>query len=212
MLEDTYMDDIASGAEDLQKAKDLIRQILTIMASGGFKGHKISASDPEMLSDLPDDQVDPSRLVSVLGLKLDHDTGEFLFDLDDKFQGFNADSKRITRRDVVSLASQIFDTQGFVSPYIMQYKKLLPLLWHNGTTWDENLIDKTVLNDDGDLVEDPVAQKAVTRFREWIADIPRLKELRFSRFVPGEIESVVIFGDASLTGVGVVSYLSLIHI
>ena len=37
---------------------------------------------------------------------------------------------RITRRDVVSLASQIFDTQGFVSPYVMQYKKLLPMLWH----------------------------------------------------------------------------------
>ena len=26
---------------------------------------------------------------------------------------------QITRRDVVSLASQIFDTQGFVSPYVL---------------------------------------------------------------------------------------------
>ena len=139
-----YMDDIASGAKTVQEGKRLIMEILVIMASGGFKGHKISASDPAMLEGLPDEQVDHSRIVSVLGLKLDHDSSEFLFDLDEKFQSYDANANRITRRDVVSLASQIFDTQGFVSPYVMQYKKLLPLLWHNNKTWDENLIDKKV--------------------------------------------------------------------
>lgn len=118
-----YMDDIASGAKSVEEGKRLIKEILIIMASGGFKGHKISASDPEMIDGLPDNQVDKSRTVSVLGLKLDHDSCEFLFDLDDKFQSYDTNSGRITRRDVVSLASQIFDTQGFVSPYVMQYKK-----------------------------------------------------------------------------------------
>ena len=72
-----------------------------------------------------------------------YDQNEFLFNLDEKFQNYDANAVRITHRDVVSLASQIFDTQGFVSPYVMQYKKLLPMLWHNNTTWDENLIGKT---------------------------------------------------------------------
>ena len=104
----------------------------------------------------------------VLGLKLDHDQNEFLFNLDEKFQKYDANAVRITRRDVISLASQIFDTQGFVSPYVMQYKKLLPMLWHNNTTWDENLIGKTTVVD-GEEVIDTVA-KAVARFQEWISD------------------------------------------
>ena len=95
----------------------------------------------------------------------------------------NAEAERITRQDVVSLASQIFDTQGFVSPYVMHYKKLLPLLWHNNTTWDENLIGKTTTDEQNNVVPDEVAREAVDRFKEWIKDVPRLKELRFSRYL-----------------------------
>ena len=103
-----------------------------------------------------------------------------------KFQNYEANAVRITRRDVVSLASQIFDTQGFVSPYVMQYKKLLPMLWHNNTTWDENLIGKTTVVK-GEEVIDMVAKEAVARFQEWISDEPRLKELRFKRYEPGHL-------------------------
>ena len=75
-------------------------------------------------------EVDPSRMVSVLGLKLDHDQHEFLFNLDEKFQNYDANAVRISRRDVVSLASQIFDTQGFVSPYAVSYTHLtLPTIY-----------------------------------------------------------------------------------
>ena len=105
-----------------------------------------------MVEGIPPDQVNPSRMVSVLGLKLDHDQNEFLFNLDEKFQNYDANAVQITRRDVVSLSSQIFNTQGFVSPYVMQYKKLLPMLWHNNTTWDENLIGKTTVVDGEEVI------------------------------------------------------------
>ena len=82
-------------------------------------------------------------MVSVLELKLDHDQNEFLFNLDEKFQNYDANAVGITRRDVISLASQIFDTQGFVSPYVMQYKKLLPMLWHRSST---NMIVRKLLH------------------------------------------------------------------
>ena len=101
IIADSYMDDIASGAISVVEGRKLIKQILTVMDAGGFRGHKISTNDPGMVEGIPLDQVDPSRVVSVLG--------------------------------------KIFDTQGFVSPYVMQYKKLLPMLWHNNTTWDETV-------------------------------------------------------------------------
>ena len=56
------------------------------MDAGGFRGHKISTSNPAMVEGIPPDQVDSSRMVSVLGLKLDHDKNEFLFNLEKKFK------------------------------------------------------------------------------------------------------------------------------
>ena len=199
----TYMDDNSGGANNLEDAKKLLDDILVVMESGGFIGHKIAVSHPELVKGIPEDRLDPSRIVSVLGLKLDLDNSEFLFNMDEKFSQFDANADIITRRDIVAVASMIFDTQGFVSPYIMQYKKLLPLLWQNNTKWDENLVGKV---DKVTKELDPVAAKAVKGFREWIADVDQLKSLRFTRYVSGTLEGIAIFGDASKTGIGCVAY------
>ena len=117
----------------IAEGKRILNDVLSILEFGGFYGNKISSSDPRIVEDLDDSRLDKNRIISVLGLKLNHDTCEFMFDLDEKFERFNAEAERITRTDIVSLASQVFDTQGFVSPYVMQYKKLLPMLWQNKT-------------------------------------------------------------------------------
>ena len=88
----------------------------------------------------------------------------------------------------------------------MQFKKLLPMLWHNNTAWKEDLETRTTVDDLGNKVLCPVAQEAVSKFREWVSDIPRLKALQFPRFIGGPIQFVAIFGDASKTGIGVVAY------
>ena len=199
----TYMDDNSGGSNDLASAKKLLDDILIVMESGGFIGHKIAVSHPDLVKGIPEDRLDPSRVVSVLGLKLDLDTSEFMFNMDEKFAQFDANADVITRRDIVAVASMIFDTQGFVSPYIMQYKKLLPLLWHNNTKWDENLVGKI---DKSTKEPDMVAAKAVKGFREWIADVDQLKQLRFPRHIEGTLDAIAIFGDASKTGIGCVAY------
>ena len=206
ILDMTYMDDINITANSVEEAKRLTSEVLEILDHGGFYGHKISASNPKIVDGLDIKRLDQSRVISVLGLKLNHDTCEFMFDLDDKFDQFDATAEKITRTDVVSLASKIFDTQGFVSPYVMQYKKILPMLWQNKTTWTENLKTKTVIDENGQKVADEVASEAVERFCEWIKDVPRLKELKFPRYIKGELEFLAIFGDASKTGIGVVAY------
>ena len=85
IIADSYMDDIASGAISVVEGHKLIKQILTVMDAGGFRGNKISTSNPVMVKGILPDQVDPSRMVSELGLKLNHDK-KFLFNLDEKFQ------------------------------------------------------------------------------------------------------------------------------
>ena len=68
-------DDIASSVAEEQK---LIKQILSIMDTGGFWDHKVSASNSMMVDKIPPNQVDLSRRASVLGLKLDHNSNKSL--------------------------------------------------------------------------------------------------------------------------------------
>ena len=196
ITEMTYMDDIHNLNDTIELSISTTHQILEILQAGGFNGHKITANDPRILDSLEKERVAGTNDVSILGLKLDHETNEFRFDLDDKFAKFDGNADVITRRDIVKLASQVFDTQGYVSPFVMQYKKILPLLWSNGTKWDENLRERS----------DEAATEAVEAFHSWIEQIPRLKELRFPRFLGGKIEFIAVFGDASKTGMGVVAY------
>jgi hypothetical protein len=203
----TYMDDNSDGRETILATAELLKDILTVMDSGGFHGHKIAASHPEILEGLDESRLDRSRIVKVLGLKLDFDTNEFMFNLDEKFEDFNPSANTITRRNIVAVASRIFNTQGFVSPYVMQYKQILPLMWANNTGWDENLVGRQVRDSEGSLVPDPIAQQAVELFKEWFADIPQLKQLRFTRYLPGKLDKVAIFGDASKKGIGAVAYV-----
>ena len=135
----TYMDDIVIVANTVRRTVKLVKEVLTILEMGGFYGHKISASDPMILESIDNDRTDPARTVKVLGLILDHDSGNFRFNVDEIFSNFTMTPKKITRHLLVSLAARVFDTQGYVSPYVMQFKKLLPMLWHNQTTWKEDL-------------------------------------------------------------------------
>ena len=74
IIADSYMDNIASGAISVAEGWKLIKQILTVRDAGGFRSHKISTSYPAMAEGILPNQVNPSRMVSVLGLKVDHDS------------------------------------------------------------------------------------------------------------------------------------------
>lgn len=207
ILDKTYMDDILILADSVDEIRTLITQVLIILKSGGFYGHKISTNDLSVLNGIDEKITNRSRIISLLGLRLDFDVDHFKFDLDDKFKQFDKNAQVITRRNVVSLASQVFDTQGYVAPYVMRYKQILPLLWHNKNEWDENLLAKVTSDPIAGKCPDPIALKAVELFSQWIEQIPMLKELSFPRWAGGPIAFIAIFSDASSVGMGVAAYL-----
>ena len=79
IIADSYMDDIASWAISVAERRKLITQILKFMVARGFRSYKISASNPAMVDGVPSNQVNSPRMVSIQGLKLNHDSNEFLF-------------------------------------------------------------------------------------------------------------------------------------
>ncbi|CAB4057322.1 unnamed protein product [Lepeophtheirus salmonis] len=66
----------------------------------------------QILSEIEPERIAPPQgEISVRGLKLDTCTDELMYDLASKFEKFNHDCASLSRRDIVSLASLIFDTQ-----------------------------------------------------------------------------------------------------
>jgi hypothetical protein len=173
------MDDILITSDTHSELVNVVREVLILLELGGFFGHKISSNSTLALEAIDQNRVERSKKIKLLGLILDHATNEFQFDLDDKFQEFDPDAKSITRRTILSLASQMFDICGFVSPHVMMFKTILPMLWHSKTGWDQNLRSRTIQDKQGNTIPDPVAQKAIELFTNWITQIPKLKELRF---------------------------------
>jgi hypothetical protein len=206
ILETLYMDDISGGADTEGEAIELLHQILFILKEGGFNGHKVSGNTLTILNSVQKSQADPSEVINLLGLKIKQRENLILFNLDNKFENFKIEAPIITRRMIISLASQIFDTQGFVSPFIMLYKQLLPLLWIHKIDWDTNLIDLQSKDEHDELSPNPIAKKAVDIFRLWVSQIPLLKEISFPRWNGGPIRYLAVFGDASKMGMGVAAY------
>ncbi|CAB4064937.1 unnamed protein product [Lepeophtheirus salmonis] len=64
-----------------------------------FYGHKIAFSHPEILSQFEQERMAlPRKEISILGLKLDTCTDEFMFDLAEKFERFNPDCASLSRK------------------------------------------------------------------------------------------------------------------
>ena len=89
---------------------------------------------------------------------------------------------------------------GLINPYVLEGKKILQLIYKNGSKWD-----------------DPIQKDLITRYEHWFESLSKLSELSIPRcFKPATFTEVRAelnnFSDASQTGYGHCSYLRLINI
>lgn len=83
-----YVDDVLSGANSLDEAKQLQRDLIALLARAGFKLHKWCANDPKLLESIPPEaqekllmfeDCDSHGVVKTLGMHWDSTSDEFLF-------------------------------------------------------------------------------------------------------------------------------------
>ena len=105
-----------------------------------------------------------------------------------------------TRRGILSTVSSVYDPLGFIAPFILISKHILQdLSREEHLGWD-----------------DEVPDGYVTRWNDWLKQLPLLKDVHVSRCVrPIPFGAVVstqihIFSDASSVGYGAVAYMRLV--
>lgn len=138
---DFYVDDLLTGANSLEEAQQLCREISSVLKSGCFNLRKWCSNKPEVLADLePCDLAYDILKFSVddkthtLGLIWKCHNDQLMFHINENYA-----DQPLTKRTVLSTTAKIFDPLGLVSPCIILPKMLMQRLWEKGVSWDDPL-------------------------------------------------------------------------
>ncbi|XP_055918357.1 uncharacterized protein LOC129950441 [Eupeodes corollae] len=138
---DIYVDNIISGADDINKAKKIQLELQKILTSGGFKLRKWSSNSPELLYDLPSEDCEISfnfdgnsdSSIKALGLFWNPHCDNFFFKITLPIRSSH------TKRTLLSDAAKLFDPLGWLAPTIILAKIYFQRLWCAGIGWDDPL-------------------------------------------------------------------------
>ncbi|KRZ33774.1 40S ribosomal protein S3a, partial [Trichinella pseudospiralis] len=72
--------------------------------------------------------------------------------------------QQMTKRGMLSVIMGIFDSLGYLLPFLVKAKRMLQVLWRKGIDWDT-----------------PLPQNMLKDCRNWIAEIPSISEIRLPR-------------------------------
>ena len=207
-MEDTYVDDIITGADDAASAIKLARGLTATLRQGGFElGQWISSSE-EVLdvlqsktnfsepTEVPFDTknhqgtrtCEPQRALGVVWL-LSSDCLTYRSKVTDG---------TATKRNILATVMSVFDPLGLLASWLLKPRILIQELRRRTLDWDE-----------------PVPEVILRIWDNWFIELASVGEVRiprylFSAWIPDEIP-VHVFCNASLAGFAAVLYFRWVN-
>ena len=141
--ESFYVDDGLTGADTIEKAIELQKQLQDLFAKGQFTLRKWNSSNPVVLQHIPPDLrdsrlscsiSDPSEYAKALGIEWNVTMDHFRITVAEL-----PPIENITKRMFVSDIAKTYDVLGWFSPTIIKMKILLQRLWELKIGWDKQV-------------------------------------------------------------------------
>ncbi|XP_038106574.1 uncharacterized protein LOC119766211 [Culex quinquefasciatus] len=190
---DTYVDDFLSGAQTVQRAKELKSQVVEILESAGFHLRKWTTNCPELLQHAAETDQTPvevnlderANAVKALGILWHPKEDEFSFKVNLSPNSVN------TKRQLLSDSSKLFDPFGWLAPVTIKIKILYQHLWLCELSWDDGL---------------PATVEPA--WKEIKETLHLLEQIRIRRFAPNKDGKIELhgFSDASEAAYSAVVY------
>ncbi|GFU51160.1 uncharacterized protein TNCV_966511 [Trichonephila clavipes] len=139
LQEDIYMDDLLSGADTLNNAISICKDIAHVLRTRGFHLRKWNSNSTEFLAQFSEHSSHDARVEfykdsnessKVLGLFWNSSNDTF------GFQPSLELTPPLTKRRILSESSKIFDLLGLLSPCTVFMKIFYQKLWLTKTDWD----------------------------------------------------------------------------
>lgn len=199
-----YVDDGVTSVDSEDKAICLAKEARELCAKGGLRLHKFVSNNHAVLQSIPATELatdikaksltfNDGALERALGIHWNVDNDCFTFKVTPKNQP-------ATRRGVLSSVASVYDPLGFIAPYLLNGKRVLQEMCHEGTKWDE-----------------PIPENLKPRWERWRDDLVKLEKIHITRcYQPagfGKVTKTQLhhFSDASTAGYGQCTYLRLIN-
>lgn len=141
---DFYCDDLLSGSSSESAAIFLSKGIAHVLSSAKFNLRKWRSNSTNILNNLISDvNIDNNTKLDLsdntnsssktLGLHWLCQSDTLSFSIDIELH------KKVTKRHILSVISQIFDPLGLVGPCVVEAKIIMQKLWVNRCSWDEEV-------------------------------------------------------------------------
>lgn len=199
-LNDFYVDDLMSGCDTIDEAKEIQTQLIEMLKAGGFALKKWSSNSTEVVRNVPEDyreskfllNIDTDDSIKSLGLHWQPASDIFSFKVN-----ITPTTEIPTKRKLLSDVSKLFDPLGWLAPTVIVAKIMFQSLWLLGLTWDE-----------------PLPPDIATKWIKYRNDLAALETIQIPRYIGYTKQTSVQlhgFSDASLGAYSAVVYFRVLY-
>ncbi|XP_055306802.1 uncharacterized protein LOC129571056 [Sitodiplosis mosellana] len=186
-----YMDDGTFGADSVEEAQVLSKEVEFVLQQGGFnvKGWTSNSKAVEayMNASSIDMKVmgedDESKILGLCWLKTSDELAVFVRQLDTHC--------KMTKRKVLSEIARLHDPNGFVAPIVVKAKILMKEIWKIGRSKEKQV--KSVINNKQKQLrwDDEVPEKIKSEWLQYRSDLPLLSNFRVKRWLKSNSKSKI---------------------
>ena len=197
---DFYVDDVLSGAHDLNTALKAQKELNEALSSAGFSLRKWTSNCFDLIKGFPSTQLYDQEFLKLEDRSISKTLGIQWNAKQDSFHFFFKISERdavVTKRTVLSIISQLFDPAGWLAPVLITAKIIMQQIWRDGTSWDS-----------------PIKPLTCHRWKSFFATLPdihKIKVQRWVRYDPRHSIQIHGFCDASEKAYAATFYLRVQH-
>ncbi|XP_051157421.1 uncharacterized protein LOC127279230 [Leptopilina boulardi] len=134
------MDDVLTGESDINKAKNLVTELIDLTERGGMHIRQYASNEPSLISLLTKNENDSHHCLNLgdttktLGVYWNPKSDLITYSV-----SMSKHNLPIIKRTILSLTVQLFDPLGLLGPVILIAKILLQTLWLLKIDWDESV-------------------------------------------------------------------------
>jgi len=140
IINDFNVDDLLSGANTEHEIKKIRDETISVLEQGGFQLRKWASNCPEVLknmtcidADEPVHFINKGQEICTLGVQW-HITDDML-----QYNINVTNIYKVTKRNMLSVLSKIFDPLGLLGPITLTAKVLIQRVWLLNLEWDETV-------------------------------------------------------------------------
>lgn len=197
---DYYIDDLMTGCNTEEEARNIYDEMNKLMTSGGFKLQKWSSNSDDLLQYIGDNDYDEKQSVTIkadnmmkiLGIQWDRTTDNFEYTVTLPELKYP-----ITKRQVLSDIARLYDPMGWIAPVVVTAKIIIQKIWQEHLDWDDHIT--------GEL------QEKWIQFRNELVEIKKIEIPRWINSTSRSYCELHAFSDASQAAYAAAVYIRVIE-